>query len=472
MAGPAGKSFPAHRAGTINLHYLQSGPAMKILHLLLLTLLLLTPAVVRAEEPDLREETYKNLEVFANVLMLLQQHYVDTINPQEVITGAIDGMLTSLDPHSAYMNADDFKELQEETHGSFSGIGIEITVKDGFLTVVSPIEDTPAYRAGLMAGDQIIAIDGVMTKEMTLLQAVKKLRGKKGSSVTIGVHRPGWQETKDFAIVRDEIPLHSVKSMELQPNLFYVRIANFQANTGRDLIDALRMQEKKGAISGLLLDLRNNPGGLLDQAVQVADVFLESGVIVSTKGRNPDQDMMFEASADDEHFRFPIIVLVNSGSASASEIVAGALQDHGRAIILGTETFGKGSVQTIVPMPDGAGLRLTTAKYYTPSGASIQATGIKPDINVAFTPPAPVADAEKNKSEPLREQDLPNHFENEAQDGKKPGKEGGFAKGELTEAEERLQNDNQLRTALYIMKGLQIASQSREKKGKPAEKKP
>ena len=446
---------------------------MKILHLLLLTFFLLTAPALRAEETDLREETYTNLEVFANVLMLLQQHYVDTINPQEVITGAINGMLTSLDPHSAYMNAEDFKELQEETHGSFSGIGIEITVKEGFLTVVSPIEDTPAYRAGLMAGDQIIAIDGALTKNMTLLEAVKKLRGKKGSSVTITIHRAGWQETKDFAIVRDEIPLHSVKSMELQPNLFYVRIANFQANTARDLIDALHMQQKKGAISGLLLDLRNNPGGLLDQAVEVADVFLDSGVIVSTKGRDAEQDLLFEASVDKEHYRFPIIVLVNSGSASASEIVAGALQDHDRAIILGTVTFGKGSVQTIVPMPNGAGLRLTTAKYYTPSGTSIQATGIKPDIVVDFTPPPPKTETERNGGDPLREQDLPNHFENEAKkDSKKTGKEGEFAKGELTEAEERLQNDNQLRTALYIMKGLQIAAQSKEKKEKPAKQTP
>ncbi|MHB8810301.1 MAG: S41 family peptidase [Desulfobulbaceae bacterium] len=451
---------------------------MKNLHLLLLTFFLFTASTapaLRAEEADLREETYQNLEVFANVLMLLQQHYVDTIDPQEVITGAINGMLTSLDPHSAYMNAEDFKELQEETHGSFSGIGIEITVKENILTVVSPIEDTPAFRAGLMAGDQIIAIDGAMTKNMTLLEAVKKLRGKKGSSVTITIHRAGWQETKDFAIVRDEIPLHSVKSMELQPNLFYVRIANFQANTARDLIDALHIQQKKGAISGLLLDLRNNPGGLLDQAVQVADVFLDSGVIVSTKGRDAEQDLLFEASADDEHYRFPIIVLVNSGSASASEIVAGALQDHGRAIILGTVTFGKGSVQTIVPMPDGAGLRLTTAKYYTPSGTSIQATGIRPDINVDFTPPPPKMETEKNGGGPLREQDLPNHFENEAEkDSKKKGKEGEFAKGELTEAEERLQNDNQLRTALYIMKGLQIAAQSKEKgkKEKPASQTP
>lgn len=443
---------------------LREDPVMKIPHLLLLTLFLLSAPSLRAEEANLREKTYTNLEVFANVLTLLQEHYVDTIDPQEVITGAINGMLTSLDPHSAYMTPEDFKELQEETHGSFSGIGIEITVKDGFLTVVSPIEDTPAYRAGIMAGDQIIAIDEEMTKNMTLLEAVKKLRGKKGSSVTVTIHRTGWQEAKDFAIVRDEIPLHSVKSMELQPRLFYVRIANFQANTARDLVDALHSQQKKGPINGLLLDLRNNPGGLLDQAVQVADLFLESGIIVSTKGRNKEQDLVFEAKGNDEQFRFPIIILVNGGSASASEIVAGALQDHGRAIILGTETFGKGSVQTIVPMPDGAGLRLTTAKYYTPSGDSIQATGIKPDINVAFIPPLPAA-TEKNGAQPLRERDLPKHFENETlKDSKKTDNESGFAKGELTEAEARLQNDNQLRTALYILNGLQLTVQSKEKK--------
>jgi len=429
------------------------------LSLILFLVLFCTPSL-QADENTIREETYKNLEVFSNVLMLLQEHYVDTIDPHDVISGAINGMLTSLDPHSAYMVPEDFKELQEETHGSFSGIGIEITINDGLLTVVSPIEDTPAYVAGLKAGDQIIKIEDEPTKNMTLMDAVKMLRGKKGTSVTISIYRTGWQELKDFTLVRDEIPLNSVKSSELTPDLFYIRISNFQANTTRDLQDALHEQEKKGPISGLILDLRNNPGGLLDQSVKVADVFLDSGVVVSTRGRNKEQDMIFEAYMDEDNYTFPMIVLVNGGSASASEIVAGALQDHKRAIVLGTVTFGKGSVQTIIPMPDGAGLRLTTAKYYTPSGDSIQATGIKPDIIVPFIPSNGDKDSAQNGHAQLREKDLPNHFENDKKSAKKTKDniEESEKDKKQAEIEKRLQNDNQLRTALYILKGLGIAS--------------
>lgn len=434
---------------------------MKIKLTLILFLIFISTSSLQAEENSIREETYKNLEVFSNVLMLLQEHYVDTIDPHDVISGAINGMLTSLDPHSAYMVPEDFKELQEETHGSFSGIGIEITMEDGILTVVSPIEDTPAYIADLKAGDQIIEIEGEATKNMTLMDAVKMLRGKKGTSVTISIYRTGLQELKEFTIVRDEIPLNSVKSTELEPHLFYIRISNFQANTTRDLQDALHGQLQKRSISGLILDLRNNPGGLLDQSVKVADIFLDSGVIVSTRGRDKEQDMIFEAYKDEESYKFPMIVLVNGGSASASEIVAGALQDHKRALVLGTETFGKGSVQTIIPIPDGAGLRLTTAKYYTPSGDSIQATGIKPDIIVPFIPTIDDKDTKQNGHTRLREKDLPNHFENDKKLEKKTkdsAKESENDK-EQKEIETRLQNDNQLRTALYILKGLEIAVQ-------------
>jgi carboxyl-terminal processing protease len=441
---------------------------------LIVFLILFFTSSSQADENSIREETYKNLEVFSNVLMLLQEHYVDTIEPHDVISGAINGMLTSLDPHSAYMIPEDFKELQEETHGSFSGIGIEITINDGLLTVVSPIEDTPAYIAGLKAGDQIIKIENEATKNLTLMDAVKRLRGKKGTSVTISIYRTGWKELKDFTIIRDEIPLNSVKSTELKPNLLYIRISNFQAKTTRDLQDSLHEQEEKRPISGLILDLRNNPGGLLDQSVKVADVFLDSGVVVSTRGRNKEEDMVFEAYLDDDNYKFPMIVLVNGGSASASEIVAGALQDHKRAIILGTVTFGKGSVQTIIPMPDGAGLRLTTAKYYTPSGDSIQATGITPDIIVPFIPSNGDKDTKQNGHARLREKDLPNHFENDDESKKKTKdniKESETDK-EQAEIEKRLQNDNQLRTALYILKGLGIASNETpaDEKQKPAEK--
>jgi len=449
---------------------------MKIILSLFVSFALFCASPVQADENSLREETYKNLEVFANVLMLLQEHYVDTIDPHEVITGAINGMLTSLDPHSAYMVPEDFKELQEETQGSFSGIGIEITIQNGILTVVSPIEDTPAYVAGLMAGDQIIKIENEPTKNMTLMDAVKRLRGKKGTSVTISIYRTDWQELKDFTIVRDEIPVHSVKAAEIEPGLFYARISNFQGNTARELEDALQKQERKNPITGMILDLRNNPGGLLDQSVKVSDIFLEQGVIVSTRGRDKDQDMVFEATRDESDYQFPMIVLVNGGSASASEIVAGALQDHKRAIILGTETFGKGSVQTIIPMPDGAGLRLTTAKYYTPSGDSIQATGIKPDIIVPFKPSNGEQAEKQDMHNLLREKDLPNHFENDKETKKESqkSKEDKEKGEEKTDIEKRLQVDNQLRTALYILKGLEIASREpveEESSGSSEEKK-
>jgi len=437
-----------------------SGHIMKKALTLLFSLICICTASHAAEKNSQREETYKNLEVFSNVLTLLQEHYVDSIDPQEVITGAINGMLTSLDPHSSYLSPDDFKELQEETHGSFSGIGIEITVKDGLLTVVSPIEDTPAYLAGLEAGDQIIRIEDALTKNMTLMEAVKKLRGKKGTKVSISVFRKGWQELKDFTLVRDEIPIHSVKSMELEPGLLYTRISNFQSNTTKDFREALRNHNKETPVEGMVLDLRNNPGGLLEQAVKVTDIFLEKGAIVSTRGRYEDQDIVFEAQVDDEQYHFPIVILVNNGTASASEIVAGALQDHGKAIVLGTETFGKGSVQTIVPMPDGAGLRLTTARYYTPSGDSIQATGIKPDITVEFVPPDIDASIQKNGYRFVREKDLPRHLQNDnhkADDKKEAAEENQEDDEKISEAAQRLQRDNQLRTALLILKSLRIA---------------
>ena len=429
---------------------------MKKIYFLLCFLLVLSAGLLYAETDNEQQETdtYRNLETFANILNLLQQHYVDEIKSNDVIIGAINGMLVSLDPHSSYMSSEDFKELQEETKGSFSGIGIEITIRDGVLTVVSPIEGTPAYRQGLQAGDQIIRINGQLTKNMTLMNAVKLLRGDRGDEVTISVHRKGLQGLQDIVLVRDVIPVHSVKFMEIEPGLLYIRITNFQSTTTRDFRKALQKAEKKHKVNGLILDLRNNPGGLLDQAVKVSDIFLDNGIIVSTKGRNPDEDMIFEAHRGTGRYVFPMIVLVNGGSASASEIVAGALQDQGRAIIVGTQTFGKGSVQTIVPLPDGAGLRLTTARYYTPSGDSIQATGITPDMVVPFEKSTDEeTGGETNWS--LREKDLPHHFENNNGKEKKKDKERDL---EQQEIEQRLAMDNQLRTALYLMKNLNTTS--------------
>ena len=431
---------------------------MKKVCFLLSFLLVLSAGVLFAETDNQQQETdtYRNLETFANILNLLQQHYVDEIESHDVIIGAINGMLVSLDPHSSYMSPEDFKELQEETKGSFSGIGIEITIRDGVLTVVSPIEGTPAYRQGLQAGDQIIRINGQLTKNMTLMNAVKLLRGNRGDEVTISIHRKGLQGLQDIVLVRDVIPVHSVKSMELEPGLLYIRITNFQSTTTRDFRKALQKAEKKHQINGLILDLRNNPGGLLDQAVKISDIFLDDGIIVSTKGRNSNEDMVFEAHRGTGRYNFPMIVLVNGGSASASEIVAGALQDQGRAIIVGIQTFGKGSVQTIVPLPDGAGLRLTTARYYTPSGDSIQATGITPDMVVPFEKPAgEETGGETNWS--LREKDLPHHFENNNGKKQKTDKDKD-SDSEKHEIEQRLAQDNQLRTALYLMKNLKAST--------------
>ncbi|MCI5156852.1 MAG: S41 family peptidase, partial [Candidatus Electrothrix sp. AUS1_2] len=385
----------------------------KIVQLVLLLLCIFAayPVYCETGKDQGDTETYKNLETFANVLDLLQKHYVDKVESKEVLIGAINGMLSSLDPHSSYMSPEDFQELQEDTRGSFSGIGIEVTLRDGILIVVSPIAGTPAYKQGIKAGDEIVRINNISTQGMTLPDAVKLLRGNQGEKVAITIRRTGMNELLDMVMVRDIIPHHSVIAAKLGGGFHYIQITSFQATTTRDFKNALRKAAQDGKIQGLALDLRNNPGGLLDQAVQIADVFLESGVIVTTRGREKENDMFFEAHPDKPRYRFPTVVLVNGGSASASEIVAGALQDHKRAIILGTRTFGKGSVQTVVPLPNGAGVRLTTARYYTPSGRSIQATGIVPDMIIPFEE-QPAAGQSGAPDARLREEDLPHHFEN------------------------------------------------------------
>jgi carboxyl-terminal processing protease len=436
-----------------------------------LALFFFSIATVHAENGKQERDLYQDLETFANVLTLIQQYYVDEVDSNKVITGAINGMLGSLDPHSAYMTAEDFKALEEETSGSFTGIGIEISIRDGVLTAVTPIEGTPADRQGIKPGDQIVRINGDLTKTMTLMEAVKKLRGEVGTKVTITVHRSEWKEPKDFNLTREAIPLVSVNSMILEPGFGYIRLSNFQTSTTKDVLDALGVLGKKRPLQGLILDLRNNPGGLLDQAVKVADIFLDKGVIVSTKGRYKEEQMIFEAHPDGTRNDYPLVVLVNSGSASGSEIVAGALQDHKRAIILGTTTFGKGSVQTVLPLPEGAGLRLTTAKYYTPKGVSIQATGIKPDMVVPLNPaPQEKTATPAAPSQNIREKDLPNHLKNETNrpaagpsNDKEPGnQEATFEKvDEIQQTNKRLEQDNQLRTALIILRSLHLADEQR-----------
>ncbi|ADH85896.1 S41 family peptidase [Desulfurivibrio alkaliphilus] len=411
------------------------------------------------------QDTYRHLETFTNVLHIIQQSYVDEVDPEEAIEGAIRGMLQSLDPHSSYLRADDFKDLQMETKGAFTGIGIEISMRDGMLTVVAPIEGTPADKAGLRAADRIVGIDGETTKGISLMEAVRKLRGPEGTEVTVTIHRDGWSEFRDITIVRGVIPIYSVKSELLEPGYAHIRISNFQAKTTKDFREALNNFQKQEELKGVILDLRNNPGGLLDQAVQLADVFLDEGVIVSTKGRIREQNMVFEArkTSGRDRYRFPLVVLVNEGSASASEIVAGALQDHQRAVILGTPTFGKGSVQTIIPLNDGAGLRLTTARYYTPSGISIQAKGITPDIEVHNEPPnnATTAAAEKDQPPPhmtFRERDLLHHLDSDRRQPKTPEAEE-KKDDKDKELREKLARDRQLQTALTLLKGLQVFNQ-------------
>ncbi|MBW2658818.1 MAG: S41 family peptidase, partial [Deltaproteobacteria bacterium] len=422
-----------------------------------LTLLVLVShsAVAEISQKE-NESTYKQLEIFSNVLSFLQENYVEEIDTEKVLNGAIRGLLFSLDPHSSYLSPADFKELQEETSGSFSGIGIEVTIKNDLLTIVSPIADTPADRAGLKANDLIIEIDGDKTKNMGPYEAIKKLRGPEGSPVTISIQREGWEKLKEITVTRAMIPMQSVKTEFLSPGFVYARITNFQSHTAKDFNNRLQELDRKHPIRGMILDLRNNPGGLLQQAIEISDYFLNNGVIVSTRGRRKDQETVFSAHNIRSGRLYPLVLLVNEGSASASEIVAGAIQDHKRGIIIGTQTFGKGSVQTIIPLPDGAGLRMTTARYYTPAGRSIQARGITPDVIVPFISCIPQA-KEKNGHTAVKEANLPNHL---AGPKDNPDSGDGIPGAEL---EQKLINDNQLRSAYNILKSLNLYSEYSKK---------
>ncbi len=406
---------------------------------------------------------YESIELFTDVMAIIKKSYVEEVDTKKLIYGAINGMLSSLDPHSSFMPPETYKELKIDTKGAFGGLGIEISVKDGILTVISPIEDTPAFKAGIKAGDQILRIDEKFTKDLNINEAVKRMRGLKGTKVTLTIMREGFDRPKEFSLIRDIIQVKSVRSRMLDNGYGYVRIAQFQEKTDEDLIKALQTLQEDGKkpLSGLVLDLRNDPGGLLDQAVRVADHFVEDGLIVYTEGREKESKMQFSASKGRKEPNYPIVVLINSGSASASEIVAGALQDHKRAIIMGTQSFGKGSVQTIIPLPDQSGLRLTTARYFTPKGRSIQAKGITPDITVERLE-LPKESAKKDGF--LREKDLENHFEvkgdpaepkkGEKQEDKK--QEDKKDKPASSKVEDNLKNDYQVMRALDLLKGWEI----------------
>lgn len=401
------------------------------------------------------KEDYESLETFTNILAIVKKNYVDEVNTKEMITGAINGMLNSMDPHSAYLTPELYKELQMDTQGRFGGLGIEITVRNGVLTVVSPIEDTPAFKAGIKAGDQILKIEDEFTKDMTIMQAVKKMRGPKGSKINLSIKREGASDLLNFSIVRDTIRVQSVRSRMLEEGYVYIRLAQFQERSDRDLQRALeKLSSEKGGIKGLVLDLRNNPGGLLTQAVRVADLFLDSGLIVYTEGRSDNQKQKYFARKEGSWTEIPMVALVNGGSASASEIVAGALQDHKRAVILGTKTFGKGSVQTILPLDDNSALRLTTARYYTPKGRSIQATGIVPDI-IMENVPVQETKAEEKKRLGLREENLPGHLQNQQEHKEKSTQQ---------DREDNIENDAQLKRALELLKGWDVFKQLVQKK--------
>jgi len=401
------------------------------------------------------EDVYQNIEILTEVLRQVEKNYVEPQKAKDLIYGAIKGMVSSLDPHSSFMTKEEFRELMTETKGSFSGIGIEITVKDKVLTVVSPIEGTPAYLAGMKAGDKIVKVEGESTMDMSLMEAVKKIRGPEGTKVNLTVVREGEEKPLEFAITRGVIPLKSVRYFFLAPDIGYVRVSNFQSNTAEDLSKALAALEKGGKMKGLVLDMRNNPGGLLSQAIDVSEMFLDAGIIVSTKGRTGSHDIEARAHKNSHPRNYPMIVLVNGGSASAAEIVAGALQDNKRALILGSRTFGKGSVQTILPLSDGSGLRLTTARYYTPSGKSIQSSGITPDIEITFI--APDKDVKKKTPRFIREEDLKGHMIGEASE-EKTKSEKKSETDEEKKAREILEKDNQVRQALELLKGWKVFS--------------
>ncbi|OHE16399.1 MAG: peptidase S41 [Syntrophobacterales bacterium GWC2_56_13] len=392
-------------------------------------------------------KTYQNLKTFTEILDRVEKEYVEPVDSDKLMQGAINGLMKSLDPHSSFMTAEMYKELEVETRGSFGGVGIEITLLKDVLTVVSPIEDTPAYNAGVKAGDQIIRIDGKSTKDITIMEAVSKLRGPKDTTVTITIMREGMAKPKDISITRSIIKIRSIKSKIFDDHVGYIRISSFQERTGDDLKKALREIEAKGRpLKGIVVDMRNNPGGLLNQAMEVSDAFLKRGVIVSTRGRSKSMESKSTAKDDGDEPTCPLVVLVNEGTASAAEIVSGALQDNGRALVLGTQTFGKGSVQTVIPLEDGAAMKLTTAKYYTPKGQSIQAEGITPDIIVRLVKPPEEKESAENHL--LREKDLQGHIKSPNENDANPE--------EAKKEPDDLTKDNQLKNAIDIIRSWDI----------------
>jgi carboxyl-terminal processing protease len=470
----------------IPLHSIQVISFRIIASVLLIGLLVvgsgLSPVWAQESEENSKEATvdsYEKLKTFSEILSLLEANYVEKVDANDLIDGAIRGMLKTLDPHTSYLPPEAFKQMKVETSGRFGGLGIEITIRKGILTVVTPIEDTPAFKAGVKAGDRIIKIEDESTLDMALSDAVERLRGKIGTDVNITIFREGMEEPLKVTLTRANIQVKSVKSKVYEGSIGYVRIRSFTKTTSRDL-DKVLDEFRGKQVKKLVLDLRNNPGGLLNQAVEVSDRFLKpENLIVYTQGRTEEQNMRFTTHDRVQRVAYPMIILVNGGSASASEIVAGALQDSSRAIILGTQTFGKGSVQTIIPLSDGSALRLTTARYYTPSGRVIQENGIIPDITVEVPVASAKTQVQKDKKKEevneekvkmrrfLREKDLRKHLKGKKSFGEEesqPNNDEKKSEQELKKEElmaslkEDLEKDIQLKEAVALLKGWSVMS--------------
>ncbi len=405
-----------------------------------------------------QELPLQDLRTFTEIFERIRSSYVEEVDDETLFNNAIKGMLNSLDPHSAYLQEEDFSDLQENTSGKFGGLGIEVGMENGLVRVITPIDDTPAERAGIRAGDLIVSLDGEAVMGLSLGDAVERMRGEPGTPITIEVRRKGEQELLSFTIERAEIKVASVRTEMLDSNIGYVRLTQFQENTGNELKSALQKWKETTELNGLILDMRNNPGGVLQAAVGVVDTFISEGLIVYTEGRSPLSDVRYHASSDTLMPDIPIVVLVNGGSASASEIVAGALQDHGRAVIVGTRSFGKGSVQTVLPVSDTAAVKLTTARYFTPDGRSIQAQGIAPDIVVEQSEVTP------NEQRYYKESDLPGHLENP--DGENTSSTADANDDDTNKSDDLISRDFQLYEAHTLLRGVAILAPAAKKSAK------
>ena len=412
----------------------------------------ITKLAVSQIDRQTKDDLYSQIELFSYALTTIQAEYAEEPAPKDLIYGSLQGMLSSLDPHSQFLTPDDYKELKTETQGKFGGLGIEISVRDGLLTVITPIEDTPAWKAGIMAGDRIVKIEDELTRDLSLSDAVKKLRGKPGTDIHITVLREDEFKIQDFTITREIIHIQDVKNVQiLEDKIGYIRLTEFREDSFKEFDKALKKLKADGA-EGLIIDLRNNPGGLLNVAINITEEFLPAGeIIVTTKGRRPSQETVAKSSNTDPTFTsWPMAVLINQGSASGSEIFAGAIKDNKRGVIIGEKSFGKGSVQSVIPLPDGSGIRLTTSKYFTPSGVSIHGVGIEPDIVVKrITPVTEKDEDEQNNIDKIFEK-----IESKAPDGE-DSQEAKMSPAEL-EARKRLLEDNQVQAALSVLKGIKV----------------